>query len=211
MNTTFLSAKPVGVVCLLVLALGLFCSAPVRAQVSAGVQVGGQLATMRQSNVAASTPLGGFAASTKPGVHLGVYANLPLSKTVSFRPQILYSGKGYENETTGKVSLNYLHIPAEFLFNSDVGAGTLFFGVGGYFSNALNGRSDGQRLRIGSTVNADFREIDYGARASVGYKVEEGFGLTIFYEHGLANTNPTSAYTLQNRVFGLSLQYDLIP
>lgn len=181
-------------------------------QVRLGVQAGGQSSTIRLSESLLTSGVANIEGDARIGIHVGAFLDLPFGKKASLRPQILYSSKGFKsNSTSETVSVNYLHIPIDLVFKSEVGAGSFFIGGGGYFSNALNGKSGSESLKFGSTAQSDLKESDYGVRVTTGYETEFGLGIVLFYEYGLANINPISGYNLQNRTVGLTLQYALVP
>lgn len=181
-------------------------------QIRLGVQAGGQSSTIRVSESLSTSGVASLDGGSRIGFHVGAFLDLPLGKKFALKPQILYSSKGFQSSLTlESVSVNYIHIPIDVVFKGDVGAGSYFLGGGGYFSNALNGKTGSQNLIFGSTAKSDLKESDYGIRVTTGYETEFGIGIVLFYEYGLANINPLSTYNLQNRTIGLTLQYALIP
>jgi hypothetical protein len=194
------------------LATLLLLSVAASAQFNIGLQAGGQSSNVRFATGTLS-PIG-FNTDALLGFHLGAFLDVPLGKKAAFRPQIMYMGKGFKTSVSGlgseNVTVGYLHIPAELLFRSEAGEGEGFFGIGGYYSTALGGKAGSESLKFGTATTDDLREADYGLRASVGYQTEFGIGFVVFYEYGLANINPTDAYTANNRTFGLSLQYSFL-
>jgi hypothetical protein len=181
-------------------------------QVRLGIQAGGQSSTIRLSESLLTSGVASLDGGSRVGFHLGAFLDLPFGKKASLRPQVLYSSKGFQSSVTSEsVSVNYLHIPVDLVFKGEVGAGSYFFGGGGYFSNALSGKAGSENLIFGSTAKSDLKESDFGIRVTTGYETEFGLGIVLFYEYGLANVNPLSTYNLQNRTVGLTLQYVLIP
>jgi len=105
-----------------------FISLAVTAQVKFGAQIGGNIANVvgEQDNQAIVT-------KSKFGVTIGVVAQIPLAKTVLFRPELNFIQKGYSGDIMGETiegTFNFFEIPFNLVFDVPAsGSSTLFFGV----------------------------------------------------------------------------------
>lgn len=90
----------------------------------------------------------------KPGYQAGLYANIPLSKRISFQPSLLYSKKGYkEDRTIALNSYQYIRVsyvvapahieaPMHFVYKTNKKIHPLI-GMGPYISYGIGGKWKG--------------------------------------------------------------------
>ncbi|WP_336516016.1 porin family protein [Pollutibacter soli] len=118
----------------------------------------------------------------KIGINAGFYAKIPISKGVSFQPELLYANKGtranYDNFILGsgeyRFNLHYLELPLLFSFNV---AKNFNIHAGGYAAYLLGAdikdvNKDGTIQEI-TTLNADnFNRFDAGLVGGLGFDIQ---------------------------------------
>ena len=221
-------------------------------QVRYGIQGSAQAA-----NIAASIDLSNlgpaFGVFTIPvnqrvSFRAGVMADVPLSRRFSLRPQLLYSVKGGDVQVgtfiagllnrfgqpdptsavsgvQSKAVITYVELPVMVMYKLSAGPGRVVVGAGPYVAVAVGGSLNGEPINFNLS---NFRKLDLGATASLGYELASGFSLSVYYAQGLTNvsksttpnlgainpTNPTASLdpsafggTLKNRTYGLTAGY----
>lgn len=114
----------------------------------------------------------------KPGVNAGFYAKVPVSKLLSFQPEVLYSMKGAQlnyNNIFGsgkyRYNLDYLEVPVAAVFNI---ARNFNIHAGPYAAFLLSAKvqdidKDGN-INGATELNKDnFQSVDYGVFGSVAF------------------------------------------
>lgn len=165
--------------------------------------------------------------NTRTGFHVGIFYDIPLSATLSFRPEVLYSTKGSEltydqdflgiDITSGESSfnLNYIDVPLYLVFKPTP-AFNIF--VGPYASYLVNAdiETDTELLGFldiseGEELDRDhFNSMDFGVSAGIGF-VFGNVSLGANYAMGLtqvAREDDVSEALLEdakNRVIQVSL------
>jgi hypothetical protein len=156
------------------------------------------------------------------GFHIGLTAEYPIAKSISFETGLMLSTKGYSVKEDGYFSiasttnLYYLDIPLTAKAAYKIGGIKIFANVGPYVGVGLSGKvsSEGNLLGIsGSTESdvewgedGDYERLDYGLTFGAGV----GFGkftVGASYELGLADIAPSSYVETNNRVTSVSLGY----
>jgi len=163
--------------------------------VSFGIKGGVNFASLAASG-------GGFSVNSSniTGFHVGGVADIGIGKTFSLQPGILYTTKGASGLTLG-----YIEVPVNLLYNSEAGSGKFFVGAGpyiGYGVSASNGNS------FGSGAN-DIAALDYGINTLVGYRFTSGLTFSGGYGFGLANldNDKTDNFTIKNNVTSISVGF----
>lgn len=134
-----------------------------------------------------------------PGFLLGLTADIPVTGDLYIQPAILYSSKGFKQETGGfygsatnfEVKASYIEVPLNMLYKPRLGAGHLLVGAGPFMAYGTGGNwsSDTDILigdiRIKGEGNVAFRNdgsirndaeytygrpLDYGANFLAGYE-----------------------------------------
>ncbi len=161
--------------------------------------------------------------NTNTGFHIGLSAEFPISKIISFESGLLFSTKGYSVKEDGLLvdyssttKLYYLDIPLTAKAAYKVGGIKVFANVGPYLGIGLLGKvsSDGNVLGVSGSDESDvvwgdggdFERLDYGLILGAGIE----FGkITIgaSYEIGLADISPNSNIETNNRLTLISLGY----
>ncbi len=125
------------------------------AQVNFGAQVGGNMANVTSESTEGGTTVKDKTKS-KFGFLLGVVAQVPLSSSLSFRPELNFIQKGSKQnesstETFGgstitsvgkaEITLNFIELPLNIVYSVPAGTGTAFFGAGPSIGYGLSGKS----------------------------------------------------------------------
>lgn len=169
--------------------------------------------------------LGGLDSRGKPraGFTTGLIVDAPLGKSnFSFQPGIHYVQKGkYTLKTDAEREADALRY-ADLLLNVvryTKGTKTrLFFGLGPQLGFNLpskkvrvadDKRSELRSISFGKTVANDYRGIDFGANALMGFRCTKGLYFSINYTLGLRNLVPVPGAddNLRNGSFGVRLGY----
>jgi len=129
----------------------------------------------------------------KAGLNLGLFAKIPVTKRLSFQPEVLYSSKGskitYNNllgSGTYRFNLNYVEVPLLAVVNV---AGPLNLQAGGYvaYLSSANVKSvdDEGTIQNVTELNEDnFNRFDGGLVGGLSLDVK-GFTLGARYNYGL--------------------------
>lgn len=218
--------------CLIAGTIGFsFAQAPVKFGIKAGVN----LATLTSSQSGSTNTT-----SSTTGYHVGAFAEFDLGG-ISIQPAVLYSTKGGHDESSSSgtsggtsysfhsvedVTLNYVEVPVNILYNIPVtGLGKVFLGGGPYVAIGLSGKDNGTATQtIGnSTTTAsgnstltfgsnqgDVKNPDYGVNVLGGVKLESGLMFSVGYGLGMANLSNVSGSTTKNSVFSASIGFSFL-
>ncbi|HTO37024.1 MAG TPA: porin family protein [Brumimicrobium sp.] len=140
----------------------------------------------------------------------GVYYNMARAKD-----EITFLGATFSETST----VHSLQIPLYFMFRTaGSDEGHLFVGVGPVFDwnfgGSVKGGNSKRDLEFGNNSSTDdMRPLDFGASATIGFKLEMGAFVRAYYNLGLSNLSPkdnnNNNHTLRSRSFGLSFGYFL--
>lgn len=167
----------------------------------------------------------------------GLVAEFNLSKLFKIRSELLYFEKGWEHylydNTKGSYyifenfyKINYLELPVRIVYGTPVGAGRAYIGIGPALSYGISGTQHSVYTPIpGSSVipydtsfsiklgsdSGEFKKVQVGLNAIIGYEFEFGLFLQISYDlgfNGIVSSN--NGATKQNfSVFQFGLGYML--
>ncbi len=170
----------------------------------AGLNVAGAAATSNNDKVSGK-PLTGF--------NLGLFADIPLKKHVSFRPKVEYSYEGYQPSVGGdkiNVRVAYLSSTLDMVYHDK----RLFAGIGPYIGSALNGTYTLKGINTDMVFGNNFangdnlRKLDYGANIMAGILMDKNFVLCADVNLGLRNISPSGSDAhILTRSAGVSLLY----
>jgi hypothetical protein len=151
---------------------------------------------------------------------VGVFADAPVSTSLSIQPGLYYTGKGGSISGSGatlKSKINYIQLPVNVVYNVPVSAGKFFFGAGPYAAVGVNGKNEikgggqsiSEDIEFGDSANATYKRADFGATGLVGFTFTNGLLLKANYDLGLSNISAdnTSGENIKNRVVGLSVGF----
>jgi len=142
------------------------------------------------------------------------------------------SSEGFSESSNVKLTLNYLQLPIYALYHKPVGNNDFFIGAGPFIAYGLSGKEKGSatetfeqpvppneettvtrtsaiddKVSFGDSDTSDVKRVDYGVSAIIGFKFNNGFLISAYYDLGLANIAPASDADIKTRVFGVSVGY----
>lgn len=181
--------------------------ATAHAQIQFGVKAGANFSTFTGNAVQDAKSLAGF--------NGGVYANIPIAKSLSFSPEILYSSKGAKwdaTDSTGAYSIhaNYLDIPLLVRYKHSSG---FSIATGPQVGFMLSAKYKAQGVSV-DDKNA-FNSAEFAWDFGIGYDLSSiPVGIELRYDLGISNIaknsdNSGSSFTVHNSVFQLGLRYTL--
>jgi hypothetical protein len=148
----------------------------------------------------------------RPSIHLGLVADFEMSKSLSFQPQLLFSGRGAKEshgDHSDVIAFNSLELPLNFVYRKDSAKG-IFVGMGPSLGYNLNGKikeeGDSENIEFGSK-EGEFKRLDLGLNALLGYKFSQRYFVSTNYSLGLSNWTNTSSVTWKNNIAGISIGY----
>lgn len=204
------------------------------AQNKIGLQAGGAFSTFNQEFGNKEEK-----SDSKFGFTIGALADVDFGNSVSFRPELNFIQKGGELKTstnfTGgsvksqdEVTLSYIQLSPNFVYNFAAGTGKFFIGVGPEVALGIGGKYKSEDVTtIGNTVtttngkadvrfdgkknanDADlhFKRIDLGANAILGYTLSNGAFISAGYTAGIKNISPDDNTSWKNSGFNVKIGY----
>jgi hypothetical protein len=150
------------------------------------------------------------------GINLGVHTFVPIGENFLFRPQLMYSGQGFEakeeRDALGNVmlervsaSMNYLLLPVEVGYYFLLNKTNLSISTGPYFGYLVGGKiktNNGER----KLTSNDFDRIDLGLKGSLEFALHKGFYIGSSYQSGLTDVTRGGAKS-KNHVVQFYLGY----
>jgi hypothetical protein len=158
-----------------------------QAQIKLGVKAGVSYTTFTGSS------LGAY----KVGSHGGLVGNVLLNDFLSLQGEALVSTKGDQTRNLAqnvKNKLLYLDVPVLL----KVYANGLFFEAGPQVGFLLSGKNTGFN-GIEVNVKSQYRPIDFGYAAGLGYQWKSGPNVGLRYNGGITTANDPIAQNLFNR------------
>jgi hypothetical protein len=150
----------------------------------------------------------------RTSIHLGVITDFTMSKSLSFQPQLLFSGRGAKidhGDHNDVYAFNSLEIPLNFTYKKNASKG-VFLGVGpslGYnLSGKVKGDHDSEDIVFGSG-NGEIKRLDLGLNAIFGYQFSNKYFVSTNYSSGLSNWSNESNSTWKNNIVGISVGFFL--
>jgi len=146
----------------------------------------------------------------RTSIHLGVITDFSMSKSWSFQPQLLFSGRGAKiahDDHSDVYAFNSLEIPLNFTYRKNAAKG-VFLGFGpslGYnLSGKVKGDHDSEDIEFGSG-DGEIKRVDLGLNALLGYQFSNKYFVSTNYTSGLSNWSNDSNSTWRNNIFGISI------
>jgi hypothetical protein len=185
--------------------------ATAHAQIQFGVKAGANLSTFTGNDAQGVKSLAGF--------NGGVFANIPIAKSFSFAPEILYSTKGGKWDSTDytpaySLHANYLDIPLLFKYKHSSGFNVETGPQIGFLLSAKV-KADG----VSTDAKNDFKSTDFAWDFGIGYDLSNiPVGIELRYNLGISNiennsnnsgSGSSSSGSVHNSVFQLGLRYTL--
>jgi len=198
---------------LIVFAFILVATATAKAQTSFGIQAGANFATLKLDSDDEDI-------KSKVGLVIGALADIDFGSSISFRPELNFIQKGYKIDESGyeeTLSLNYIELSPNFVYNFTAGTGKVFLGLGPSFGFGVSGRiksKDGndpeeeEDVDFGSNDD-QVKSFDYGFNLLGGYKLANGLFLSAGYNLGLGNLSNLEGdeFEAKNRGFNIKIGY----
>jgi len=158
---------------------------------------------------------------THVGFTAGLVSSVPMGRNFSFMPQLNFVQKGgklSDEGTTDKVTLNYIELPLNFVFNTSTAKGKFFIGAGPSLSMGLSGKdkwsddneSGKEDIKFGSSSDDDLKPFEIGVNILAGYQFTSGFFISANYNAQLNNSAPDDPGfdgKYHNRYFGIRIGY----
>ena len=155
------------------------------------------------------------------GFTAGLVSSVPIGKNFSFMPQLNFVQKGGKLNDAGatdKVTLNYIELPLDFVFNARTSTGMFFIGAGPSLGVGLSGKdkwSDGTEsgsddIKFGSSNDDDLKPFEIGVNILAGYQFTSGLFISANYNAQLNNSAPDDPEfnaKYHNRYFGIRIGY----
>ncbi|MDO7876819.1 porin family protein [Hymenobacter sp. ASUV-10] len=136
----------------------------------------------------------GQKAQYRPGVHAGLMADVHLSDTWTFHPEVLYAEKGSSYDRDMQIPdlrLRYIDVPllARRYFDGVTGKQAWFLEAGPRVSALLAARQSDTEADLKSS----FRTLDAGFLLGIGYRNADGIAIGLRYDVGITNAYKTVA------------------
>ena len=176
---------------------------------------------------------------SKFGFTVGAVADIDFGNSVSFRPELNFIQKGGELKSTqnfpggnlkfqDELTLSYIQLSPNFVYNFNAGTGKFFIGVGPELALGIGGKSKTESVTtIGNTVttanskadvrfdgnknandnNEHLKRMDLGANAILGYTLSNGAFISAGYTAGLKNISPYDNTSFKNSGFNIKIGY----
>jgi hypothetical protein len=160
-----------------------------------------------------------FSSKTKLAFTVGVAFDRPMGTKMSFRPGLNYVQKGGNVKETGvedKLTINYLEIPLNVVYDIKIPEGKFFVGGGPSLSMGLSGKdkwafdneSGIDKIKFGA--HEDLKKFEAGLNFLTGYQSKKGVLIAASYNTALSNSvSPNDGYNshFYNRYFALRVGY----
>jgi hypothetical protein len=166
------------------------------------------------------------------GYNAGVNVELPVAPDFVLQPGLLFSLKGTkttQGTTTGKIKVDYIELPVNFIYKSVLGNGRLLLGLGPYVAYGVAGKvkiTDSgidiekdikfeNNLSTAQALDEELylRHFDAGANLLAGYEFGFGISFQLNAQLGLLKVNPgyegdsEDKTSVKNTGFGISVGY----
>ena len=176
---------------------------------------------------------------SKFGFTVGAVADIDFGNSVSFRPELNFIQKGGELKSTqnftggnikrqDELTLSYIQLSPNFVYNFAAGSGKFFIGVGPEVALGIGGKIESEKVttigntvttvnekndvrfdgkKNGSTADLHLKRIDLGANAVAGYTLSNGAFISAGYTAGIKNISPDDNTSFKNSGFNIKIGY----
>lgn len=186
------------------------------AQTRFGINAGVVLANLKGEEAGEEQEL-----DSKIGLTAGIRADVPLSENFRFRPGLNFVQKGGKEEfdflgtqIKSTITLNYLELPLNFVYNADAGKGKFFIGAGPVFGFGLSGKTKFESGGDESTEDINFgdgeeevKSFEFAGNVLAGYECASGLYFQANYNPGFSNLSNSSDSELKTTYFGFRVGY----
>ena len=179
----------------------------------------GVKAGLNLSNLSVSPELDYPRPNSRPGIHLGGFAQFDLGKSFSVQPELTFSTQGANDEDKDdwqRVKTSYVNLAGAFKYTLQ---NKIYFSLGPQLGILAGGefekedKEDGERKyhSAGHVLSG----TDFSLGLGVGYTLDSGIDLSLRYNLGLSNINDNPAdlafykpfQTIKSRVLQISVGY----
>ena len=155
------------------------------------------------------------------GFHIGGVAEVPISPSIAFRPELLLSAKGAnfdgtnddDEPITAKVRPLYIELPLNLVYTHDFPTGLRFYGgAGPSIAYGIAGKAKGDGTSEDIFTDGGLKRLDFGVNILAGIELTSGLTFGVNFTPGLANISDTDTggfgdLKWTNSVFGFSIGY----
>ncbi len=149
----------------------------------------------------------------RPGFQGGIFIETPISESVSFAPQLLYTQKGGNAAATisgvtfdAKTQVNYIDLPVLFGFKANP---KLSFYVGPQASFLMSQKTVVTVTGLGTNTDTktdDLKKVAVGGNLGAGYTITDKVGVNLHYAFDFGHAAKSNADTGErNSGFALTL------
>lgn len=177
------------------------------------------------TDLAGYAPDGAITRQMRPGFYAGLYATLPIGPGFAIEPGVSYAEKGtvlrgnvpvpafdfLNTRLTGTARLAYVDVPV--LAKIFITPGFYIY-AGPQASFLVSGKARVGAGALGFTaykqdfdISSQLRKVDFAAVGGLGYRFENGLGLSAGYDYGLTSLDAGNRFNAQNRVIKAGLDY----
>ncbi|MEL0644823.1 porin family protein [Olleya sp. Ti.3.14] len=158
--------------------------------------------------------------------HVGAVAEIMISDKFSVQPELMYSSQGFGSEYSDEIlgttvnyeetlKLDYINLPVMAKYYVTEGLSIEAGPQIGFLMSAdyeFEASAGGDSESESEDAKDDFKSIDFGFGAGIGYKLDNGLNFSARYTLGLANIaedaeEGESDFSIQNNVFQVSVGF----
>jgi hypothetical protein len=186
------------------------------AQTRFGINAGAVLANLKGEEAGEEQEL-----DSKIGITAGIRADVPLSENFRFRPGLNFVQKGGKQEfdflgtqIKSTLTLNYLELPLNFVYNAPAGNGKFFIGAGPVFGFGISGKNKVESGGEEQTEDINFgdaedevKSFEFAGNVLAGYECASGLYFQANYNPGFSNLSNAPDSELKTTYFGLRIGY----
>ncbi len=125
----------------------------------------------------------------KAGLYFGGFLNAPLSKSVSFQPELLYSSQGWKENDVATVQLSYLNIPLLLKMNLGGSDKVSFYAgpqLGFILKSEAQVESDNGDVKASRNIDDNIAGFDFSLNLGLSFVISNNMALDIRYNRGLS-------------------------
>jgi len=147
------------------------------------------------------------------GFELGAFILHPINDMITFQPEILFTQKGYSEESTvfginydNDYTLNYLQVPLLLSFKTAPGLKVYGGGYVSYFMSAsVNFNHSGSTSDAEKSIEKLLNDFDAGIVAGVMFRGNNNLLFDLRFERGFSQINKDGDLDIFNQSFKLSV------
>jgi hypothetical protein len=156
------------------------------------------------------------------GFHVGGVAEVPISPSIAFRPELLLSAKGAnfdgtdddDNPINAKIRPLYIELPLNVVYTHEFPTGVRFYGgAGPSIAYGIAGKAKGDGTSEDVFTEGGLKRFDFGVNVLAGIELTSGLTFGVNFTPGLANISDADLGGFEgdlkwtNSVIGFSIGY----